>query len=420
MKKLLFSCFLFCAVFSSFSQEPLEQTDTLRKNALNVFMEAGDFIKREIPFINYVRDIKDAHVYIISASQRTGSGGREFTYFLVGQKEFEGMKDTLRFVSSPDDTEDVIRNQIVKTLKIGLIRYVAKTPLIQYMDITFNQPVAETIEGDNWDSWVFRASLSGFLSGQKSYNNNAYFGRMSANRVTEKSKLEISLFYNRDRDYFSLEDFTLESINKSNSFSILYVKSLGNHFSAGGSSSIGSSTYNNNKLRYTLMPGLEYNIFPYSESTRRQFRLQYRIGYEYNNYIDTTIYNKTRESLFAHSFLAAYEIVQKWGSVNINCNYRNYLHDFSKRNLSLNGYLSLRVLKGFSVNFGGGASLINDQLSLIKGGATLDEILLRQKELATQYRYYTSIGISYTFGSIYNNVVNPRFGGSGGGYVTYY
>jgi hypothetical protein len=30
-------------------------------------------------------------------------------------------------------------------------------------------------------------------------------------------------------------------------------------------------------------------------------------------------------------------------------------------------------------------------------------------------------GISYTFGSIYNNVVNPRFGGGGGrGMVSYY
>jgi hypothetical protein len=27
----------------------------------------------------------------------------------------------------------------------------------------------------------------------------------------------------------------------------------------------------------------------------------------------------------------------------------------------------------------------------------------------TSYRYYSAIGVSYTFGSIYNNVVNPRF-----------
>jgi len=57
-------------------------------------------------------------------------------------------------------------------------------------------------------------------------------------------------------------------------------------------------------------------------------------------------------------------------------------------------------------------------LSLPKGGASLEEVLLRRKMLETSYTYYFSIGLSYTFGSIYSNVVNPRFGGSRG--VFYY
>jgi hypothetical protein len=50
---------------------------------------------------------------------------------------------------------------------------------------------------------------------------------------------------------------------------------------------------------------------------------------------------------------------------------------------------------------------------LVKGEATLEEILLRRKELATEYEYSISVGLSFTFGSIYSNVVNPRFGGGG-------
>jgi hypothetical protein len=34
--------------------------------------------------------------------------------------------------------------------------------------------------------------------------------------------------------------------------------------------------------------------------------------------------------------------------------------------------------------------------------------------VATSYRYFVSGGISYRFGSIFNNVVNPRFTGSEG------
>lgn len=67
------------------------------------------------------------------------------------------------------------------------------------------------------------------------------------------------------------------------------------------------------------------------------------------------------------------------------------------------------------MNFGGGASMIHDQLSLVKQNLTYDQILLQRKEIATQYEYYLSFGLSYTFGSIYNNVVNPRFGNSSGG-----
>ena len=415
MKKLLLLLCLMASSIFCFTQETIDIADTLRKDALNVFMDASDHIKKEITFINYVRDIKDADVYIISTSQRTGSGGWEYTYFFVGQKEFSGMKDTLRFVSSPDETQDGIRKKSVNTLKMGLMRYVAKTPLSNHIDIVFNTPLSETIASDNWNSWVFRSSISGFLQGEKSYNSNMLFGRFSANRITEKSKLEISMNYHRGEDNFNIEDDIISSINKSSNFSILNVYSLSNHWSAGGSASVGSSTYNNYQLRATMLPGIEYNIYPYSESTRRQLRILYRVGVEYNNYLDTTIYNKTEELLYMHSLSAAYEVIQKWGSVNVNCSYRNYLHDFSKKNLSIHGFVELRLFKGFSVNMGGGAALVHDQLSLVKGGATAEEILLSRKELESQYGYFATFGISYTFGSIYNNVVNPRFGSSSGG-----
>ena len=53
---------------------------------------------------------------------------------------------------------------------------------------------------------------------------------------------------------------------------------------------------------------------------------------------------------------------------------------------------------------------MRDQLSLPRSSATDQEILLQRRELATEYQYSLSVGVSYTFGSIYNNVVNPRFG----------
>jgi hypothetical protein len=48
----------------------------------------------------------------------------------------------------------------------------------------------------------------------------------------------------------------------------------------------------------------------------------------------------------------------------------------------------------------------------------MQDILLQRKQMATQYEYFTGFGFTYTFGSIYNNVVNPRFGNSGGGGIS--
>lgn len=88
----------------------------------------------------------------------------------------------------------------------------------------------------------------------------------------------------------------------------------------------------------------------------------------------------------------------------------SYLDDFSQRRLEVGGELRLRVVRGLELEIGGSASLIHDQLSLVKRGATPEEILLRRRALQTDYRYDLRAGFSYTFGSIFNSVVNPRFG----------
>jgi len=107
--------------------------------------------------------------------------------------------------------------------------------------------------------------------------------------------------------------------------------------------------------------------------------LLYSIGFKYSNYNDSTIYDKLSERHFQQSFRAAYEVVQKWGSIDLSLDYRNYLYDWSKNNLSLDGFIDVRIAKGLSVNFGGGASLIHDQLAIVKGGALRRKFCLEEK-----------------------------------------
>ena len=97
-------------------------------------------------------------------------------------------------------------------------------------------------------------------------------------------------------------------------------------------------------------------------------------------------------------------------SVNVSLEASNYLYDFSKNRLEFDGSLHVRIIKGQSLGLHGGVGRYHDQLSLVKGGSSETEVILRLREMTTEYEWDLGIGLTYTFGSIYNNVVNPRFG----------
>ncbi len=136
----------------------------------------------------------------------------------------------------------------------------------------------------------------------------------------------------------------------------------------------------------------------------------YSIGASLNQYNDTTVYEKIEENLGQQQLQVAYQIQEKWGSINVSLEGSNYLHDFSKNKIELDGYINIRIIKGLSFSIRGGIARIHDQLSLVKGELSEADILLQLQEMESAYNIDGSIGLTYTFGSIYNNVVNPRFG----------
>jgi hypothetical protein len=158
---------------------------------------------------------------------------------------------------------------------------------------------------------------------------------------------------------------------------------------------------------------VEYDLFKYSESTRRQLRFMYKAGPEIVRYREATIYDKTRETLLAHSLSATLEIKEPWGSLAASLEGSQYFHDLARSRLVFETELSFRILKGLDFNVDARYERIRDQLSLAKGDASLEEILLERKELATDYDLSLEVSLSFTFGSIFSNVVNPRFGSLG-------
>jgi len=406
------------------AQTPAASPLAAQAERLGVFVDCQsmgcdfDFFRREITFVDYMRDRRDADVHVLVTSQATGSGGAQYVLHFIGQRRFQGVSDTLRHVSPQTASQDDVRRGLANVIKLGLVRYVADTPLAGGLRITYEAPkqaeAATTRRRDPWNSWTFRSSLRGNLNGESTYGSNSVSGSFSANRTTEAWKTRMSVNGNVNHQRFELGDRTVRNEQESYGMYGLLVKSLGEHLSAGATTSLNRSTYSNQDLSFRLAPAVEYNFFPYAESSRRQLTAQYSVGTQALDYQEETIYGRMEEMLFDQALRISMDARQPWGSTSLGLEGAHYLHDLSKRRLSVNGSMDLRLVKGLSLSGFVSAARINDQLFLRKGNATPEQILLRQRQLATSYRYFASLGFSYTFGSPVNNVVNPRFGNAGG------
>lgn len=410
-KRNLIAAFVFlCLSISLYAQDQ----GLSRDQALRIFFDCTscdtDYIRKEVTFVNYVRDRMDAQVHILTTTAYTGAGGQKQTFYFIGQQEYSGQADTLSFFLKADATDDELRMKQVNLLKLGLVRYVAKTPYAEKLSILFEEGEEGEELTDRWNSWFFELNGSAYFNGEQAYKYFDSWSSVSAQRITEELKVEVRMNYSYSENSFSYNDTTITSTNNNKSINHLLVKSLNDHWSYGYDINVRTSLYQNLGFNASLYPALEYNIFPYSQSNRKQIRIMYAAGAGFFNYIDTTIYNRKEELLFGQKLGVAVEFKEKWGSISSSIEGSNYFHDISKKRLEVFTSLNLRLFKGLSLRLYGGASLIHDQINLPKGDVSSEDVLLRRKQLASQYFYWGSIGFSYSFGSIYNNVVNPRFG----------
>src|SRR5699024_2309938 len=87
----------------------------------------------------------------------------------------------------------------------------------------------------------------------------------------------------------------------------------------------------------TVTPAVEYSLYPYEEATRRSITVTYRLGYEFNDYRQETIYEKTEEALASHSLNTTVQFRQPWGSVSSGVTGSSYLHDSRFHRVMVNG-----------------------------------------------------------------------------------
>ena len=374
-----------------------------------------DFFVTEIAFVSWTRDRADADIHVLVTALETGGGGTQFTVQFIGQRRFATHADTLVTGVNPDATSDDRRRALARPLKQVLVRYAAATAAAAHLEVTFDESGAVASAGtttvhDPWNLWVYRVGANGFFNGESQTSASSLSGNLSATRTTAEWKISLGANVNYRQSNYTFADTTSPSvfIQRSSGANVRVVKSLTDHWSAGVNANVGHAEFNNQDLTAGGRVSLEYNFYKWKEATQHQFLAIYSIGPTYSKYIDETIFLKTHETLPQHQFILANTTKERWGSVDLSASVSQYLHDLSKTNTSLGGFVDIRIAKGLSVNIGGSASSVHDQIFLARGTLGVEDILTRQRQLATSFSYFTFVGLSYTFGSIYNTIVNPR------------
>jgi hypothetical protein len=389
-------------------------------NTVNVYLNCNgcyqDFLRTEITWVNFVRDRFVSDVNLLITQINTGSGGIQYDLYFIGQKQFTGRNDTLQYIANSINTDDDRRRGLAQMVKLGLIYYVAHTPCHINMVVGSNnlsdkeeQGIGANPKDDPWKAWVYNVRLRSNLDGQKIYNNLDLNTSVSANKVTDKIKININAFNSFNRQRYEIDNELSTYIIRRNGFNAQVVKSINSHWSAGVFASALNSTFSNYDLKAEMSAAVEYDFFAYKDAQTKAVTLNYTVGYGYHNFTEETIYGKMLAHLPGHGLNLSASFTRKWGSASGALYSSQFLNDLSKYRYGGFMGVDIMVFKGLSLSGWGGFEILRNQINLRSDSTNPEDILLRQRELATGYSYWAFASINYRFGSIYNNVVNPRF-----------
>jgi hypothetical protein len=374
-----------------------------------------DHLSDTLRFVEFVRDGRAAQVNV-SASTVDGGAETRWTLTLTGVNSHKGQNRTVSFNVASAATAERARVDVAHFLALALAPYAATTDAGRQMDVTFTrpgQPEAATRANhhDTWNHWVFRVGVNAYQSGEQSAWNSSYGVNTSANRTTEQWKIRVAASRNLNESEFHIEDETIASRLSDWTVDALIVKSLGAKWSLAVVSSATGSTFSNAELLQRVMPGIEFDIFPYAESTTRSLTLQYTAGYARYDYHEITIHGRLQEEVVQHAINASLGFRQPWGSTGASVTFTQQLTAPDRTRLTGVGTFSVQLSEALSLNGNASYSRIRDLFTLPRGDATDEEVLLRLRQLDTDFRYSFNIGFSYAFGALSNTSVNPRFGG---------
>lgn len=384
---------------------------------VRVSCEACDIerLRAALDFVEVVGEEAEADVDVQIAKPDPSDGAAIIT--LAGRARFAGRGRRISYRPPTDADPDRISDELVQRVKLGLVEFASEADADGRLDVRLARPAAAPAGGvaadqhDPWNHWAFRIGAGAYTYGESQTSSSSYSVDGSANRTTENWKIRLSAYRSLNTSSFSIGETTIDSRLTDWSVNALAVRSLGPKWSAGLTGAVVGSTYDNSRRVVRLSPAIEFDVFPYAESSRRSLTFHYAIGWAHYQYEAETIFGRLDEHVGVHGVNGSLGLRQPWGQAGGSVEFTQHLTAPERTRTTTNGNLNIRLARSLSLTTSASYSRIRDQFTLEKGSATAEEVLLRQRQLATGYRYSFRISLTYSFGALDNATVNPRFGG---------
>ena len=381
-----------------------------QNNKLKAYLDCRcdqNYLKQQTSFLEHVRDQNLADIEIFILDVRNPTGTRTFEIKVDGNNEYQEISSSTLVSGYANDTSSTLRDKLLNKLKLALIPFLDKASYNIKVDVDSNFDDL-TVNDDKWKNWVFELSGSYNDDKEESRKTNRYELEFEIDKLTPEWRIGMEIKRNESNGKFFSNDKVYTSNRKTTSISGRVVRSISDHFSAGIFSSAYQNTYENIDFNRYIAPAIEYSFYPYKDVLSKEITLAYRIGIGKRNYIEKTIYGYEKQKLSSQTLSLNIRFRQKWGNISSYLNATQFLNDGTKKRFSLRSDLDLRVFEGLAIRFSGNVNLIREQYSLAAVSTSIEELLLQQRQIATDYRTNFSVGLSYTFGSIYNSVINTR------------
>lgn len=374
-----------------------------------------DYLRQELSYFDFTSDPYRAEITLVIVRQQSGNGGERFTVTLTRRVPVPNHPVTapLSF-TVPANTPDVTsRKKLAQTMLRVLQRELAGTSHEEAFELSLPTRDGTKLSNlnDPWDYWTFTPELAGEIDGGSSYFWADATAGLTVRRITDFDKFRLRASYSRQFTGYELEDGSRVDGDVARwETRLLYARSLGQRWALGALGTVRASEFENLKAHVHGGPAVEFNVFPYPENASQQLRLVYQTGAWANWYLERNREDGwMREARLYHALSLIVDVNQPWGGVQWIGQVNQFIDEPRLYRVSTGVTLSLRLMEGLAINLEGNAALVDDMINLRARQVTDLELLLGTVQQPTDHTLEGGFGITYTFGSGHNTIVNPRF-----------